>query len=86
MGHPMTQLFNPALEVGVRLGPDGGPRVLHGRLSGTLEPVGRWIAEVDWWRQPVAREYWKVIVDESLLCEVFHDLLLDAWFLERIYD
>ena len=68
------------------LGPEGAPRTVDGAVCGRLEPVARWIAEVDWWLQPVAREYWKVVLGEQFLCELFHDLYLDAWFLERIYD
>jgi hypothetical protein len=76
----------PALEVGVSLGPDGSPRHVKGVLTGHLDPIARWIAEVDWWVQPVAREYWKVVIEDRLLCELFHDLLLDTWFLERVFD
>jgi hypothetical protein len=46
----------------------------------------RWLVELDWWRQPVAREYWRVLLDESLLCELFRDRLGGGWFLERVYD
>jgi hypothetical protein len=35
---------------------------------------------------PIAREYWKVLLGDELLLEVFHDLLEDIWYLERIYD
>ena len=49
-------------------------------------PANRWLVEVDWWRRPVAREYWKLVVSDRVLCEVYHDLDQDAWFLERVYD
>jgi hypothetical protein len=92
----VTRLCDPPLEIRVTLGPEGAPALVHGALNGTLEAVARWVVELDWWRQPVAREYWKALVphlasaaqpaDAQLLVEIFHDLELDTWFLERIYD
>ena len=55
-------------------------------LVGRLEAVQRWVAELDWWSRPVAREYWRVILEGRLLCEVYRDLSCGAWFLERVYD
>lgn len=86
-GQPrMTRLLQPAPEVAVELGPDGAPARLSGPLEGRLDPQSRWLVEQDWWERPVAREYWKVLVGDALLVEVFHDLLEDRWHLERLYD
>ena len=83
----MTRLCNPPLAIEVELGPDGAPaRVTGGPLRGPLRPASRWVADADWWSRPIAREYWKAILNQELLVEVFHDLQEDAWYLERIYD
>lgn len=83
----MTRLCSPPLEIEIRLGPDGAPsRITRGALSGVLRPQARWLAEADWWSRPIAREYWKALLNTDLLVEIFHDLHQDAWFLERIYD
>jgi hypothetical protein len=82
----MTRLLQPAPEVVVELGPEGAPSRLRGPVGGSLEPVSRWLVEQDWWERPVAREYWKVLLGDRLLLEVFHDLLEDRWHLERVYD
>ena len=82
----MTRLCDPPLEVGVGLTSEGAPGEISGALRGSLAPVARWMVELDWWRNPVAREYWKVVLQDRLLIEIFHDLDQDAWFLERIYD
>jgi hypothetical protein len=82
----MTRLCNPPLEIQVELGPEGAPGRAGGPLNGRLVPLSRWRVEVDWWDAPVAREYWKVLLHDQLLCEVFHDLDTHAWYLERIYD
>lgn len=86
----MTRLLQPPPQVALELGPEGAPARLEarleGKLAGRLEPVKTWLVEQDWWERPVARQYWKVLLGDRVLLEVFHDLLVDAWFLERIYD
>jgi hypothetical protein len=83
----MTRLCDPPLAIEVDLGPDGAPaRVIGGPLRGPLRPASRWVADADWWSRPIAREYWKAILNSELLVELFHDLHEDAWYLERIYD
>ena len=83
----MTRLCDPPLAIEVELGPDGAPaRVTGGPLRGPLRPAARWVADADWWSRPIAREYWKAILNSDLLVELYHDLHEDAWYLERIYD
>jgi hypothetical protein len=83
----MTRLCDPPLAIEVELGPDGAPaRVSGGPLRGDLRPASRWLADADWWSRPIAREYWKAILNSELLVELFHDLHEDCWYLERIYD
>ena len=53
---------------------------------GNLEDDLSWLAEVDWWSRPVARAYWRVLLRERLLCEIYQDLDRGGWFVERIYD
>jgi hypothetical protein len=83
----VTRLCDPPLAIEVELGPDGAPaRVSGGPLRGALRITSRWLADADWWSRPIAREYWKAILNSELLVEVFHDLHEDCWYLERIYD
>jgi hypothetical protein len=83
----MTRLCDPPLAIEVELGPDGAPaRVSGGPLRGDLRPASRWLADADWWSRPIAREYWKAVLNSELLVELFHDLHEDCWYLERIYD
>jgi len=83
----VTRLCDPPLAIEVELGPAGAPaRVSGGPLRGTLRPASRWLADADWWSRPIAREYWKAILNSELLVEGFRDLHEDSWYLERIYD
>ena len=83
----MTFLVIPPQPVEVRLGADARPAYLRGGpLVGELEAVAHWRAELDWWDRPVDRDYWKVLLEGRLLCELYHDRAEDAWFVERVFD
>lgn len=85
----MTYLVNPPKPIEVEIDERLRPRHIRGGpLVGPVEPVQRWIVEVDWWSRPVSREYWRVLLLDRLLCEIYRDLDGDGdtWFVERIYD
>ncbi len=83
----MTYLVNPPKPVEIRTDPAGEPCYLRGDpLVGDLKAVQRWVVEMDWWSNPVSREYWRVILRGRLLCEIYRDLDRDGWFIERVYD
>ena len=82
----MTRLLSPPAAVEVTLSGDGTPGFITGEFSGSIDPIARWKVETEWWNELVIREYWKVLLNSSLLCELYHDLSRDQWFVERIYD
>ncbi len=82
----MTRLLTPPAAVDVTLGPGGAPMSISGAYSGSIEPIARWKVETLWWTKPVVREYWKAVLNNNLLCELYHDLSTNEWFLERVYD
>ncbi len=82
----MTRLLSPPAAVDVTLGPGGAPAAISGAFTGTIDPIARWKVETSWWTRPIVREYWRAVLNSTLLCELYHDLSLNAWFLERIYD
>jgi hypothetical protein len=82
----VTRLLSPPAVVEVTLSADGTPSFITGELSGSIDPIARWKVETEWWNQPVIREYWKALLNNTLLCELYHDLSSDEWFVERIYD
>ena len=83
----MTYLVNPPRAIEVEIGGDGEPRHIRGDpLAGSVRAVQRWITEVDWWSRPVSREYWRVLLRDRLLCEIYRDLADGRWFIERVYD
>ncbi|MFI5283852.1 MAG: hypothetical protein ACHQ0J_12090 [Candidatus Dormibacterales bacterium] len=82
----MTRLLSPPAAIKVTLNDDGTPAFISGAFSGPIDPITRWKVESEWWKKPVVREYWKAVLNNNLLCELYHDLGADEWFLERVYD
>jgi hypothetical protein len=83
MDQRVTRLFDPPRSVDMDLDQQGVPSRVDGM---PVLPTHRWLVDVDWWRRPVAREYWRVVVGDSVLCEVYRDLERDSWYLERVFD
>ena len=83
----MTRLLADPVGVEVELSQGAPVRVREGQ--GALRRVdrvcARWRVEADWWRVPVAREYWKLLLGETV-CEVYRDRLTGQWWLSRVYD
>ncbi len=82
----MTRLISPPNAVTVTLKPGGIPVHITGAWTGTVDPIARWKVDGGWWDQPVVREYWKVLLNSEVLCELYRDVARDEWFVERIYD
>lgn len=82
----MTRLLRGHPTIEVELDRDG--RLVAIGWNGRREPVevcNRWRVEESWWRDPIARDYFKVVGDRWLAL-VFQDRLDGSWHLERIYD
>ena len=50
-----------------------------------VEVCNRWRVEEAWWREPIARDYFKVAGDRWLAL-VYLDRVDGSWHLERLYD
>jgi hypothetical protein len=48
--------------------------------------VERWRVDMEWWRWRIWRDYFTVATDTGLLVVLFNDLLLDSWYVQRLYD
>jgi hypothetical protein len=83
----VTFLVNPPRPIEVETDEHERPRSIRGDpLIGPVQPIQRWITEVDWWSRPVSREYWRVLLRDRLLCEIYRDLEEGTWYVERVYD
>ena len=82
----MTRLLREHPAIGVEQDVEG--RLVAIRWNGRREPVevcNRWRVEEAWWREPIARDYFKV-VGGSWLALVYLDRITGSWHLERLYD
>lgn len=53
----------------------------------TINHITRhWRVKSDWWDEPLWRDYFKLTTDSGLLLIIFHDLLNEQWYLQRLYD
>ena len=80
----MTRLLRAHPEISVEF--DDGQLVVA--WSGRREPVevcNRWRVEESWWRDPIARDYAKV-VGERWLALIYQDRITGTWHIERLYD
>ena len=82
----MTRLLTRPTAVDVTLDVGGAPISIAGAYSGSIDPIARWKVETRWWDRPVVREYWRALLNNDLLCELYHDMSSNEWFVERVFD
>lgn len=82
----MTRLLNPPTAIDVTLDHGGAPIAIAGAFNGPVDPIARWKVETHWWDRPVVREYWRALVNNHLLCELYRDVSRNEWFVERVFD
>jgi hypothetical protein len=82
----MTRLLREHPRIEVEIDADG--RLVAIAWSGrreTVEVCNRWRVAETWWRDPIEREYFKV-VGGRWLALVYFDGNEGTWHLERLYD
>jgi hypothetical protein len=75
--------------VAVELGADGRPAAVR-RLGGqavsdcTVEAVlENWRIDDEWWRQPIARRYYEVMLNGGGHVVLFEDFVTGGWFVQK---
>ena len=38
-----------------------------------------WIIEDEWWRQPISRQYFAILLDDGSFRTIYHDRVADTW-------
>ncbi len=67
----------------VRTDERGDPRFvrLPGRTARKVEAVReRWRIDDEWWRKPISRAYYAVVLDDGRALTIYRDLVQDAWY------
>jgi hypothetical protein len=81
----MTRLLRGHPEIAVELAEGHVVSIAWGDRREPVEVCNRWRVEESWWREPIARDYFKV-VGERWLALIYFDRVAGSWHLERLYD
>ena len=55
--------------------------VISGRRLVVEEHLETWRIDDEWWRpRPVARRYWRVLLEDGRVVDVYHGLASGRWF------
>lgn len=42
-----------------------------------------WLIEDEWWREPISRRYYLLILDQGILCTIYQDRVRETWYEQR---
>ena len=64
----------------------GLPSTLHEpyRTREITQIQDTWHVDDEWWREPISRRYFQIVLADGALRTLFHDRLADRWF-EQTY-
>jgi hypothetical protein len=55
--------------------------LLSGRRIAVEAVVETWCIDDEWWRdKPIARVYWRVVLEDGRVVDVYRDLLSGKWW------
>jgi hypothetical protein len=76
------RVLNQPRPVVVEADDNGLPRVLvqgRDRLR-VLGIQDVWRIDDEWWREPISRRYFQIVLDNGVIRTLYHDLLGGEWF------
>ena len=84
----MTRVWVQGDAIAVEMNATGSPIrfTWAGQTHAVQIIANHWRVDVNWWRLRLWRDYFKLITDTGLLVIVYHDLVEDAWYVQRLYD
>jgi len=70
--------------VEVRVDSEGSPEGVRGRRGwvGILGIRERWEIEDEWWRDPISREYFQVVLETGRSLLLFRDRIEGGWYFQ----
>ena len=75
--------LNRPRPVKVETGDDGHPLAVHlsGRRIAVDSIVEAWRIDDEWWRErPVSRRYWRVLLEDGRVVDVYQGVTSGRWF------
>ncbi len=61
---------------------DGQPVLLveGSRRRRVLRIQDMWQIDDEWWREPISRRYYRLLLEDGVIRTVYHDLIRGTWF------
>ena len=83
---PQLRPLGQPKPVHVRTDLHGDPEFV--RLPGqtarkVLQIRERWRIDDEWWRQPISRAYYAIVLDDGRVLTLYHDLMESAWYVQK---
>jgi hypothetical protein len=76
--------LNQPREIRVRTTKRGFPvEIRTGRSRQRIQEIQDiWRIDDEWWREPVCRRYYRVLLGNGHLCTVYEDQMVDRWYMQ----
>jgi hypothetical protein len=74
--------LNRPRAVRVQTNEDDEPIAVHlsGRLLAVESALETWRIDDEWWRErPISRLYWRVLLEDGRIIDIFRDRVRDRW-------
>ncbi len=77
--------LNPPRPITIRAQANRPVILVSGRQRRRIEEIqDSWRIDDEWWRAPIGRRYYRVVLDDGSLRTIYHDLVDDGWY-EQAY-
>lgn len=83
---PKLRPLDAPRPVHVRTGAHGTPEFvrLPGKTARRVVAVReQWRIDDEWWRAPISRAYYAVVLDDGRALTLYRDLVDDAWYVQK---
>ena len=57
--------------------------VRRGRRLAVVAIQEVWRIDDEWWREPISRRYYLLLLEHGIVCTIYQDLMNDAWYEQR---
>ncbi|MBI4188836.1 MAG: hypothetical protein HY529_06485 [Chloroflexi bacterium] len=83
----MAEVLGMTPEVTVKADETGTPESLSLKSNRckVVRVYDRWRIADSWWAEEVSRDYFRVELGNGSVCNIYHDMMTDRWYLTRSY-
>ena len=83
----MAEILGMTLEITVRADEMGTPEslTLNSNRRKVVNVYDRWRITDSWWADEVRRDYFRVELSNGSVCNIYHDMIADQWYLTKSY-